>query len=64
MFYDVSSRFMVWRKVKLTSRFSKNKKSILDFGCGRGGFLMSAKKPGFEVCGVDVITAAHKELEK
>tara|TARA_B100000674_G_scaffold157617_1_gene125734 strand:- start:162 stop:977 length:816 start_codon:yes stop_codon:yes gene_type:complete len=61
--YDVSSRFMVWRKVKLISRFSKNKKSILDFGCGRGGFLLSAKKAGFEVCGVESITTTYNELE-
>ena len=60
--YDISSRYMARRKVKLTSRFTKNRKSILDVGCGRGGFLLSAKKAGFEVCGVEVMSSAHKEL--
>lgn len=61
--YDISSRFMARRKVKLISRFTKNRKSILDVGCGRGGFLLSAKKAGFEVCGVEAISSAHKELD-
>ena len=37
--------------------------SVLDFGCGRGGFLLSAKKAGFEVCGVESITTTYNELE-
>ncbi len=61
--YDISSRFMARRKVKLISRFTKNRKSILDVGCGRGGFLLSAKKAGFEVCGVEAISSAHKEMD-
>ena len=60
--YDLSSRFMVFRKIKLVSRLLKDKKKLLDFGCGRGGFLLSAKKRGFEVCGVELIPSVQKEL--
>ena len=60
--YDLSSRFMVFRKIKLLSRLLKDKKKLLDFGCGRGGFLLSAKKRGFEVCGVELIPSVQKEL--
>ena len=60
--YDLSSRFMVFRKIKLVSRLLKDKNKLLDFGCGRGGFLLSAKKRGFEVCGVELIPSLQKEL--
>ena len=53
--YDLSSRFMVFRKTKLVSRLLKDKNKLLDFGCGRGKFLLSAKKRGFEVYGVELI---------
>ena len=60
--YDLSSRFMVFRKTKLVSRLLKDKNKLLDFGCGRGKFLLSAKKRGFEVCGVELIPSLQKEL--
>ena len=60
--YDLSSKFMVFRKIKFVSRFLKGKKTLLDFGCGRGEILLSAKKRGFEVYGVEFMPSAQKEL--
>ena len=60
--YNFSSHIMSFRKVKFVSRFLKNKNTILDFGCGKGRFLLSAKKRGFEVYGVDFITGFQKDL--
>jgi len=33
---------------------SLNVKTILDIGCGSGGFMQKAKKAGFEIVGIDV----------
>ncbi len=62
MLYGLSSRLMVFRKIQLVSRLLKDKNKLLDFGCGRGRFLLSAKKRGFEVCGVEHIPSVQKEL--
>lgn len=64
LLYSWSSRFMTKKKIKLISSTLKNKGSLLDFGCGKGDFLLAAKKRGFEVAGVEFVSAVHKELNK
>ena len=60
--YDLSSRFMVFKKINLVSKLLKDKNTLLDFGCGRGKFLLTAKKRGFQVCGVEFMPSAKNEL--
>jgi 2-polyprenyl-3-methyl-5-hydroxy-6-metoxy-1,4-benzoquinol methylase len=45
--------FMMLDKVKETMRFKK-KGTLLDIGCGKGGFLQQMQQRGFKVNGLDV----------
>jgi len=39
-------------------------KTILDIGCGSGGFMLKAKKAGFDVVGIDISSEMVKNAEK
>ena len=41
LLYSWSSRFMTKKKINLISSLLKNKDSLLDFGCGKGDFLLA-----------------------
>ena len=62
--YSWSSRFMTKKKINLISSLLKNKDSLLDFGCGKGDFLLAAKKSGFDVAGIEFLSGVQKELNK
>ena len=64
LLYSWSSRFMTKKKINLISNFLKNKDSLLDFGCGKGNFLLAAKKRGFNVAGIEFLSGLQKELNK
>ena len=62
LLYSWSSRFMTKKKINLISSLLKNKDSLLDFGCGKGDFLLAAKKSGFDVAGIEFLSGVQKEL--
>ena len=64
LLYSWSSRFMTKKKINLISSLLKNKDSLLDFGCGKGDFLLAAKKSGFDVAGIEFLFDLQKELNK
>ncbi len=64
LLYSWSSRFMTKKKINLISGLLKNKGSLLDFGCGKGDFLLAAKKRGFDVAGIEFLPGVQKELNK
>ncbi|MCL5276214.1 MAG: class I SAM-dependent methyltransferase [Deltaproteobacteria bacterium] len=45
-------------------RYSKIGKSLLDFGCGVGGFLRAAKEMGFQGCGIEYDPKVREEAGK
>lgn len=51
--YHVVKTRTLKRKLKLIKTYSKNGKSLLDFGCGTGDFLKVAKDNKWEVFGVE-----------
>ena len=64
LLYSWSSCFMTKKKINLISSLLKNKHSLLDFGCGKGNFLLAAQKRGFDVAGVEFLSDVQKELNK
>jgi len=48
----------------LTSQIGKEKKSILDVGCGYGYFLELAKREGWHTSGVEILHAAVKDSKE
>jgi len=51
--YHVVKSFSLWRKINLINSYASGAKRILDVGAGTGDFLMSAKRRGWETCGVE-----------
>ena len=53
--YQLVKVYTISKKIKLVASYSDvtTQKSILDIGCGTGGFLSECKKNGFQVCGVE-----------
>lgn len=51
-------------KLNLINRFSKDEKMLLDFGCGTGDFLQTAKKSHWTVFGIEPNEQARKIANK
>lgn len=63
--YQAVKKYNLSKKVKLISKFSKDKKTVLDFGAGTGDFLAAAKESSWQVAGVEPNEGARlKSAEK
>ncbi|MFH4963823.1 class I SAM-dependent methyltransferase [Gaetbulibacter sp. M235] len=62
--YHSIKRIALKRKLKLIEAYSKEGKSLLDFGCGTGDFLQIAKDGGWEVYGIEPNDEARKIANK
>lgn len=53
--YQLVKTYAISKKIKLVASFleKNSQKSILDIGCGTGDFLVTSKKVGFDVCGIE-----------
>lgn len=51
--YQMVKRITIKGKVKSISSFKNDSKNLLDIGCGTGEFLLSCKKDGWNVVGVE-----------
>ena len=52
--YDQKNIFKYKKSLSILTEFSKNKKTLLDYGCGNGLFLSLSKQYGFESTGVEI----------
>lgn len=62
--YHSIKRIALKRKLKLIEAYSKEGKSLLDFGCGTGDFLQVAKDNGWDVLGIEPNDEARKIANK
>jgi len=63
--YQLVKRYSLGRKVNLISRYTRRKKSLLDVGAGTGDFLLTAKRRGWAIDGVEPNSNARmKALDK
>lgn len=51
--YHTVKSIALKRKLKLIDRFSNTEKQLLDFGCGTGDFLETAKQNGWQITGIE-----------
>ena len=51
--YQLVKTFTLKNKLKLVNSFNTKEKSILDVGCGTGEFLLTCKKNGWNISGVE-----------
>lgn len=56
--YKIARHFTLAKKVKLINKIS-TKKTILDYGCGTGDFLVACKKSGWNINGLEPDTNAR-----
>lgn len=61
--YHMVRSYMLGSKLKLVTRHSSGKGSLLDIGCGTGDFLQRAKKDDWQVTGIEP-NAQARELAK
>ena len=59
--YQAVKKYSISKKVRLISRHTKGKKTLLDFGAGTGDFLLHAKNQGWTVVGVEPNSGARKK---
>lgn len=59
MVYSIIKSFNLKYKIDLLNKISNGKGNLLDYGCGQGDFLASAKKDGWNIKGVEVDTDAR-----
>jgi SAM-dependent methyltransferase len=63
LFLDKEAADILWSKfVEILKEL--NVKSVLDIGCGGGGFCLLAKENGFEVKGIDLSKAQVEKAKK
>lgn len=58
--YQLVKYFSLKRKINLSNQLCSNKGNILDLGCGTGDFLVTAKKNGWAVLGIEPNTNAKE----
>lgn len=61
--YKLVRRITLKKKCKLISKYQESG-SIMDFGCGTGDFLLTCKKAGWQVTGVEVDEGARSLAAK
>jgi 2-polyprenyl-3-methyl-5-hydroxy-6-metoxy-1,4-benzoquinol methylase len=63
--YQIVKRYSLGKKLRLISRYDRRNKSLLDIGAGTGDFLLTAKRNGWQIDGVEPNSNARmKALEK
>ena len=62
--YQTVKKYSLSKKVKLISKYAKDKKTVLDFGAGTGDFLATAKESGWQVTGVEPNIGARSKSTK
>ena len=60
--YKIVRKYTLYQKEKLILKFAKQK-SILDYGCGTGDFLLTCIKKGWEIYGFEPSNEARKIAE-
>lgn len=58
--YQLVKTFTLKNKLKLVNSFNTEEKTILDVGCGTGEFLLTCKKNGWNISGVEPSKNAKK----
>jgi len=58
--YQSVKKINLKRKLRLLNSFKLSEKKVLDIGCGTGDFLLTCKKNGYQVCGVEPNIKANK----
>lgn len=53
-----------WKQKLVESQTSSKNKSVLDFGCGTGEFLLTMKKKGWTIAGVEPSNLAREKADK
>lgn len=60
--YKLVRSYSLRKKVQLINKFSTNR-SLLDYGCGTGHFLLAAKKKGWTITGIEPNNQARNAAE-
>jgi 2-polyprenyl-3-methyl-5-hydroxy-6-metoxy-1,4-benzoquinol methylase len=58
--YQIVKNYSLKKKVRLVTKLSDGEGKLLDIGAGTGDFLVTAKKKGWQVSGVEVSKNARK----
>lgn len=62
--YHIARDVSLKRKLKLVNSYAGDSKHILDFGCGTGDFLKTAKDNGWQVSGIEPDEGAREIANK
>lgn len=62
--YKIARKFTVRSKVAMINKFTANKNTLLDIGCGTGEFINEAKKNKWHINAVEPGTLARKSAEE
>lgn len=58
--YQIVKKYALYKKLQLINSFKTSGKKLLDVGCGTGDFLLTCKKKGWNVTGVEPNIKAKK----